>query len=134
MAEAIGTTAALLSLLEYSFKALGVVSKLRDVPKTVQELALQMQQLHQTITAIQANPALNTDTATLEPMLVLCLDDVKMVQTQLSKVTCDLSDGVLGKSRKSLVGVIKEKSIRALCDKLERHKSTLALYMANKNV
>ncbi|KAL9117675.1 MAG: hypothetical protein Q9187_005787 [Circinaria calcarea] len=134
MAEAIGTTAALLSLLEYSFKALGVVSKLRDAPKTVHELALQMKQLHQTISAIQANPALNTDTVTLEPMLLLCLDDVKIVRTQLSKVTCDLSDGVLGKSWKSLVGVIKEKSIKALCDKLERHKSTLTLYMANKNV
>ena len=132
--EALSATAAILQILDITIRTLDVVSKFKDAPKTIRNLTIQATQLCQIVQALQANPALDPSSTPLADVLRSCLDDVREIRALLDKLASNPHDGTVEKSWKSIMRLVKEKDIGAMCATIEGHKSTLSLCLESNNV
>ena len=134
MAEVLGVVASVLSLLEYTIKSLGLISKLKYAPTAVGNLTEQIEQLEEVIKGIQNDSALNSNRDPLNTILQGCVRDISILQERLHVLTQKLDGGTIKRSWGAVVGVAKEKEFQEAARKIEVHKSTLLIYLQNQNL
>ncbi|KAL9109627.1 MAG: hypothetical protein Q9187_008144, partial [Circinaria calcarea] len=134
MAEVIGALAAVLQLLDYSIKGLGIISKWKGTPKAIHDLAVQVQQLRGVMDALQTNPAIDTGAHPIKDVLGDCLKDLQELQATFQRLDSNLGDGTIDRSWKAVRSITKETDIQTGCRKIERHKLTLSLVLENESV
>lgn len=134
MAEVIGALAAVLQILDFSIKSLGIISKWKGTPKAIHDLADQAEQLRGVMNALQANPAIDTAAHPIKDVLDDCLKDLQELQATFQLLDSNLGDGTIDRSWKAVRSIIKETDIQTCCRKIERHKLTLLLVLENESV
>ena len=134
MAEAVGTVASVLTLLDFTVNTLRLLSKFRDAPSVVRDLAFQTKQLQQVIGTIEINDALDVNRDPLQAILRTCLSDLLDFQEHLRRLSSAFDDAVIGKSWKTVMGVVKEKQYLRMMNTIEGHKSSLLLCLQNESM
>lgn len=127
--EVFGALVAASQLLEQGTKVASALSniygKIRDVPESIRQQSVQVEQLIDIAKLIESNPALQTKL--VSSALSSCIHEAKILLAILSRIVPKEEIHRPEKIWKAVVAVSKEKKILARLAKLEQGKSSLIL-------
>ncbi|KAG4440354.1 hypothetical protein IFR05_004147 [Cadophora sp. M221] len=130
--EILGAVSAATALAEQCGKvikfACDVHSKYQS-PDMVKKQLVQLRQLVDLSILVKQNPPLQT--TEMESLLSSSLADIREFQAKLIKIKSNIFDSKLRKLKKSIAAVMQENDVKDLFANLERHKSSMALCIAN---
>jgi hypothetical protein len=142
MAEAVATAAAVLQFLDVAVRLSSVLVKLysdvRDVPERFRVLNTDLQQQITLVKDLQTNqvPAVAALVASpaFEALLQQYVTTADDLCTTLKKLLGGPNDGRLQRAWNGLCATRKKAEITGLCDRLEQHKSALAVWLGGANL
>lgn len=127
--EVLGVVVAASQLLEQGIRVAGAISelyrKVRDVPDSIRQQSVQVEQLIEIAKLIETNSALQTNL--ISSIIAVCTSEARGLLAILLDLIPTTESFRPEKIWKALVAVNKEKRILAQLAKLEQGKSSLAL-------
>jgi hypothetical protein len=133
--EVLGAVASAVQLADTCMKvatcATDLFSRIRDAPETIQKRIMAIEQLVEIARLIEHNPSLQTPL--IASILTGARADADQLFEILTKIDAQPTAGKVVKYWKALEGVIKEKKILAICDRLQEIKASLTLNIASIN-
>jgi len=118
--------------LEITAFAIDLFSRVRGTPEAVKKRIAEIEQLIQITRLIEHNPSLQT--TLIASVLSTCHGDAAQLLQILRKIDTQAPAGKVVKYWKALEGVIKERTILAICGRLQEKKASLTLCIASINV
>ena len=142
MAEA-AAAATVIQFLDFGARLLctlsQICSSLRDVPDRIHGFQGEIRQLLALATSALQTPSDPTANAgpsldvSIQSIWADCVKDAAQLMKILESLSIRSEHNVLEKSWRAILSVKKETEILAILKRLERHKSTLALWINNDN-
>jgi hypothetical protein len=140
--EAVASAAAVVQFLDVAFRLSSALDKLysdvRHVPERFQLLHTDLQQQIAVARVVEAyqqrGSAISLASSTFEASLLAYIADAEHLCTTLVRLLSGQKDGRIRRVWKSLCATRKQEEIEQLCDRLERHKSTLTLWLGGANL
>ncbi|KAH7363813.1 hypothetical protein BKA65DRAFT_122788 [Rhexocercosporidium sp. MPI-PUGE-AT-0058] len=129
--EILGAVSAASALAEQCSKVVKLacdIYKKYQNPDEVKRQLVQVQQLVDLSVLIKRNPSLQT--TEMESLLISCIADIRNFQAKLLKIKSNIFDSRLRKLKKSVAAVMQENDVKDLFTRLEQHKSSLTLCIA----